>query len=114
MASMLTRTHAPPGGPRVRLRLARRSDAGAVRELLEDRGVTATELDLQRLLTYDPTRRTVICAFAPLDGSETLVGIGAIRHDDDEPETLVAARGIGSLLARVLRERAESHRRRVA
>jgi len=111
---MLTRTHAPPGGPRVRLRLARRSDAAAVRELLEARGVTASELDLQRLLTYDPTRRTVICAFAPIDGAETLVGVGAMHHAAGEPETLVADRGVGPLLARVLRERAASHRRRVA
>jgi hypothetical protein len=34
MASPFARTHALPGGPPVRLRLARRSDAPAVRELL--------------------------------------------------------------------------------
>lgn len=115
MASMLTRTHAPSRGPRVRLRLARPSDAAAAVDLLADHGLEANEMELRRLLSYDPTRRTVICAFAPIDDHETLVGLGAIGlRADAEVETLIADRAVGRLLSRVLRERAVSHGRRVA
>ena len=56
----------------------RRGDAGAVAELLAGRGIEASDVDLARLLAFDPARRAVICACAPVDGRETVVGIGAI------------------------------------
>lgn len=109
MHSPFTRTYALPAGPRVRLRLARRGDRAAVRELLAGRGVEASDLDVSRLLTYDPVRRTVLCAFAPVDGAETLVGIAAIElRDGAEPDTVVVderlTEGLGELLGAVLAE----------
>lgn len=107
MRSPLTRTYALPAGPRVRLRLARRGDRTAVAALLGGRGVAANELDVLRLLTFDPVERVVICAFAPVDGCETLVGIGAIDlRDGAEPDTVVVDErltgGLGELLGTVL------------
>jgi hypothetical protein len=118
-ASPLTRTYALDSGPRVRLRLARRSDEPAVRALLAGRGVEATDLEIRRLLSFDVQRRVVLCAFAPLRGSETLVGIGAIDvADDAEPDTLVVDErltdGLGELLGEVLAVRARARARRVA
>jgi hypothetical protein len=53
---LLTGSHTLANGVRVRLRL----DAG--------------ELDLQRLLHFDPRSRRAVCAFAWIGGVETLVG----------------------------------------
>jgi hypothetical protein len=117
--SPLRRTFPLAGGPRVRLRLARRSDSERVRALLEARGVAASELEILGLLTYDPARRFVLCAFAPLDGAETLVGIGAIDLEPGaDPDTLVVdeelTEGLAAVLGGMLLERARSHGRRAA
>jgi hypothetical protein len=103
----------------VRLRLARRSDLPGVRALLLQRDVAASELDVERLLRFDPSRRVVIAATAPLGGTETLVGVGAIDlADADEPDTLVVDEqltdGLGALLADALVQRARIHTRRSA
>src|SRR5215218_9833043 len=87
--SPLRRTFPVPGGPPVRLRLAGPSDRAGVRALLERRGIDAGDLDIQRLLAFDPARRHVLAALAPLDGRETLVGIGAIANGAAAPDTLV-------------------------
>lgn len=112
MPSPFARTHALPGGPPVRLRLARRSDAPAVRGLLAG----ASEVEVARLLAFDPAARAVICACAPIDGRETVVGIGAIDlRRGAEADVLVASTdGLGELLAETLRRRAEGHASRVA
>ncbi len=107
MRSPLTRTYPLPAGPRVRLRLARPGDGPAVLALLADRGVAADALEVSRLLRFDPLERVVLCAFAPVDGAETLVGIGAIDlADGAEPDTLVVDErltdGLGELLGAVL------------
>jgi hypothetical protein len=119
MHSAFVRTFALEDGPRVRLRLARRGDADAVRELLERRGIAASDLEIGRLLTFDPAGRVVLCAFAPLDRTETLVGIGATDlFAGAEPDTLVVderlAGGLARLLGEVLVGRARAHGRRVA
>jgi hypothetical protein len=118
MSSPFARTHALPGGPPVRLRLARRSDAPGVRELLAGRGIAASEVEVARLLAFDPGARAVICACAPVDGRETVVGIGAIElRAGAEIDTLVVeARtdGLGELLGEALRRRAEGHAKHVA
>jgi hypothetical protein len=112
--SPLRRTFPVPGGPHVRLRLAGPSDRPHVRALLERRGVPVTDLELRRLLAFDPARRMVLCALAPIDGHETLVGLGAIDNGEAEPDVLVVddrlARGLAELLGRVLVERARSRR----
>ena len=119
MSSPFARTHALPGGPPVRVRLARRSDAPAVRDLLAGRGIEASEVEVARLLAFDPGARAVICACAPVDGREAVVGIGAIElRAGAEVDTLVVdeARtdGLGELLGEVLHRRAEGHAARVA
>ena len=59
---------------------------------------------------FDPARRQVLCAFAALDGRETLVGLGAIDCGEDAPDVLVVderlAAGLGEVLSRVPVERA--------
>lgn len=119
MLSPFIRTHPLRDGPRVRLRLALRSDAPAVRDLLARRGLEASGLDLGRLLSFDPGRRVVLCAFAPIDGCETLAGVGAIELDPQaDPDTLVVderlAGGLSTLLGEALSARAHAHGRRVA
>jgi hypothetical protein len=119
VVSPFARTHPLPGGPPVRLRLARRSDAPAVRDLLAGRGIAASEVEIARLLAFDPAARAVICACAPVDGRETVVGIGAIDlKAGGEVDTLVIdeARtdGLGELLGEVLQRRAQGHAARVA
>ena len=119
MTSVLTRTHAPDRGPRVRVRLARRADHPAVAALLRACGVTASDLEIKRLLSYHPLHRSVLLAFAPIDGAERLVGLGAIDlREDAEPDTVVVdesvAGGLGPLLGSLLAERAAARASRVA
>ena len=117
--ALLARSFALPYGPRVRLRLARRSDLPAIRGLLERRGVPASELSLDRLVRYDPWRRVVMCASALVGGTETIVGIGAIElAHGAEPDTLVVderlTEGLGELLGAALVRRAQTHARHAA
>jgi hypothetical protein len=116
---IFTRTFGLDSGPRVRLRLARATDRVAVGALLAERGVVASELSVRRLLAYDPLTRRVLAAFAPIDGTETLVGIGAIdlRPDADVDTLVIDERltaGLGELLVRILRDRAQARPRRAA
>ncbi len=112
--SPLRRTFPVPGGPPVRLRMAGPSDRPLVTALLERRGLPAEEIDVQRLLAFDPARRHVFCALAPLDGTEVLAGIGAIDFGAEDPDVLVVddrfAPGLGDVLGRVLIERSRSRR----
>jgi hypothetical protein len=80
---------------------------------LQRRGLDASDLELQRLLAFDPGRRSVLAAFAPLEGQETLVGLGAIENGEDLPDVLVVDERLTSLsdvLGRVLAERARARR----
>ena len=111
--AVLTRTYALPSGPRVRLRLAGMRDREAVAALLGDASAA------HRLLRHDPARRMVLTAFAPVDGTERLVGIGAIDLDAEaDVDTLVVDErltdGLGPLLDDMLRGRAAAHGRRAA
>ena len=111
--SPLRRTFPVPGAPPVRLRLAGPADHAAVRALLERRGIDADDLEIKRLLAFDPARRHVLAALALLDGQETLVGIGAITGGEDVPDVLVVDErmtALSDVLGRVLAERAR-HRR---
>jgi hypothetical protein len=107
--SPLRRTFPVPGGPPVRLRLAGPSDRPHIRALLAGRGIEAGDLEVRRLLAFDPSRRHVLCALAPIDGQETLVGLGAIDAGAEAPDVLVVDQRLGGLaavLGRVLVERA--------
>jgi hypothetical protein len=117
--ALLSRSYALPHGPRVRLRLARRRDLPALAGLLAQRGVEASELELTRLVRFDPTERTVLCATAFVGGTETVVGVGAIELTADAvPDTVVVderlTEGLGELLGAALTQRADAHARRVA
>jgi len=117
--ALLSRSYELPAGPRVRLRLARRSDLPGIRALLRQRGVEASDLELERLVRYDPRQRIVLCAMAPVRAAETVVGVGAIDLDAAaEPETIVVDErltdGLGTLLAEALVQRAQIHARRTA
>ena len=102
-------------GTRVRLRLARRSDAPAIRELLRSAGgpgAALQDLDVARLVHADPRRCCVMCAMALIAGRETLVGIGVrtITDESEEPELVVVDRelaaGVDGLLTAALGGRA--------
>jgi hypothetical protein len=117
--AMLSRSYALPCGPRVRLRLARPSDLPGIRSLLARRGLPATETGLERLVRYDPSRRLVLCALAPLAAGETVAGVAAIELSPGaEPETVVVDEeltdGLGPLMGDVLSHRADMHARHVA
>lgn len=91
-------------GVPVRLRLARSSDARMVRELLEDQGFHSAELDLARLVHFDPRRRYVLCATGLVDGRERLMGVGAITlAGATEPEMLLVAEEHAEEVAPLLR-----------
>ena len=98
----------------MRLRMAGPHDRELVTRLLERRGLPADQLDVQRLLAFDPCRRHVLCALAPLDGTEVLAGVGAIDFGAHAPELLVIderfAPGLGGVLGRVLIERSRARR----
>ena len=91
---------------RVKLRLARPSDALRVRAFLERRRPALAE-DVRRFTFYDPRERLVLVATAPIDGGEQIVGLvdagsGApvvVAHEPDLVELLTAAGD--SLSARV-------------
>ena len=113
--AVLSRTFALASGPRVRLRLAVPADARHIARLLDERGVHATELDVRRLLAFSPSRRLVVCALAPLDGRETLVGVAGIDLERDaDVDTLVVDErltdGLGELMVSELTERAARSR----
>ena len=111
--SPLRRTFPVPGGPPVRLRLAGPADRDGVRALLARRELEATDLELRRLLAFDPARRHVLAALAPLEGAETVVGIGSIGNGEDAPDVLVVDErlpGLSAVIGRVLVERARGRR----
>jgi hypothetical protein len=94
--------------------MARSSDAAPIRALLERVDFAAGDLELARLVQFDPRHRYVICAAGLIDGAETLVGVGAIQLDTEErpaePETLVVtgehAADVAELLTGALIDRA--------
>jgi hypothetical protein len=84
--ALLARTYELPNRQRVRLRLARRSDLPGLRGLLAQRGIEPSALELERLVRYHPRRRLVLCATAPIDGTEAVVGVGAVELGTPRPE----------------------------
>jgi hypothetical protein len=90
---MLSRAHTLEDGHRVRLRNARPSDSSAIAQLLEERGVARSEppeLDVYRLIRFDPRRRLAICATALIGNVEQIVAVGSIAIGADAPELVVA------------------------
>jgi hypothetical protein len=108
---LLGRSHRLPDGGRVRLRLTQPRDLRHIRELLMARGCAAVDLEVARLVRFDPRRRVVVCAWAWADGSEQLVGVGAIEVGLEAPELVCAdegrAPGLAELLRHALQDRAQ-------
>ena len=114
MAVLLDRTHPLPGGPRVRLRLARPGDRADLHELLERLGLEAEDIDVRRALRCTPGHALSICATA-WDGSrERLVGIGTLSLSGRRHTLLAEDRRVARLLAHGLGEHAGTWARRVA
>jgi hypothetical protein len=80
--ALLATTH-NADGLRVRLRLARPSDAMRVRGFLE-RHMPELARDARRFTYYDPRERIVLAATAHIEGSERIVGLADLRPLDDE------------------------------
>jgi hypothetical protein len=94
----VARTHTLPGGSRVLLRLARARDEAPVNALIARTSARYSELDVARLVRFDPRRRMVVCASELFEGTELIVGLGAIRLDSERPEVLVADERLGEHL----------------
>jgi hypothetical protein len=120
--ALLATSYLLPGGMRVRLRLLAASDAERVRHLLAGAGQEPSDLELLRLTRFDPRRRLVLCATALIDGTDQLVGLGAIelgpRDGEPVPETVAvhprAPDGLAQLISGALVGRARALARRHA
>jgi hypothetical protein len=112
--ALLARSYTLPRGPRVCLRLARTRDACGIADLLWSHGQQPDELELARLIRFDPRRQIVIVATALVDSRETVVGVGAIELDQG-PHLLPSfvlvdehlTEGLGELLTAALVGRAQ-------
>jgi hypothetical protein len=114
MHRSLDATTTLPDGTHVRVRLPQAADRAALRALHARLRLAAEELELARVLRFDPRERAVVCATAWLDGGPQVVGYAAIDRDAAEPDVLVAdedlAPGIGAVLAQALRRRPAGRR----
>jgi hypothetical protein len=97
---MMALTYRLPDGARVGLRLARARDEAAVRALVARSGAPCSELDVARLVRFDPRRRMVICAL--LETTEVIVGVGAIPLDSNRLELLLVDEQLGEELGELL------------
>lgn len=109
--ALLARSYPLPTGERVRLRLLRQSDAAAVRQLLVEAGDVPDELEVRRLLSFDPRHRIAIAAVTPRPRAEALLGAGAIDLiPGADPDVIVVdpacADALEDLLGSALRARA--------
>lgn len=111
---LLARSYALARGPRVCLRLARARDAGGIADLLWGHGRQPDELELERLVRFDPRRQVVLVATALVESRETVVGVGAIEleHSLEALPTFVLAdahltEGLDELLTAALVGRAQ-------
>ncbi|HLY49337.1 MAG TPA: hypothetical protein VKR21_09080 [Solirubrobacteraceae bacterium] len=93
------------GGAPVRLRLARASDAAAIKRLVEDHELGRGEVEAARLVHFDPRRRYVLCAAGLRGSTEAVLGVGAIRLEAAaEPDLLVVGEEAPAEIAGLLRQ----------
>jgi hypothetical protein len=120
--ALLGRFYPLADGSRVGLRITRPSDVAPIRELIARRSTVdgpvpaACDLEVARLVNFDPRRQCVICATALVDRGERMVGVGSIRVDDQpsrsglEPQLVLldpdAPAGVEALLTGALVGRA--------
>ena len=97
----------------MRLRMVGPRDAGAIRSLLSHQGLDLDELELARLVRFDPRCRAVVCASALIGPTETIVGIGAIDLDGQTPDLVLvdneAGEDLRQLVVSALVSRARAH-----
>lgn len=110
--------HALASGAQIRLRLPQRADAAGVVALCERMGLQVDDVDVARMLRFDPRRRAVGCAVAWTGDCETVVGIGATELGTRRgPDLLLcdpAHPGLPPVLERWLAEKAAGRARRAA
>lgn len=118
--ALLASTHPIAGGERVRLRLARPSDALRVRTFLEGLSEdtrrrrflspmpVVPDAIVRHFTFFDPRTRLVVAAMLPTRGGETLVGLADVALLETGLAELAVVvddpfqnRGVGSLLAEV-------------
>ena len=113
--ALLARSYPLPTGERVRLRLLRKSDAAAVRQLLVEAGATPDELEVRRLLSFDPRHRIAIAAVTPRPRAEALLGAGAIDLiPGADPDAIVVDPSCGDALEDLLSSALRARARRAA
>lgn len=99
-----------PDGSRLRVRLPQAVDRHALRALHARLGLVAEDLDIARVLRFDPRRVAVACASVWDGSTEIVVGYGAIRLDAGDPHLLVCdeatAPGARDALGQALRDHA--------
>ncbi|HEX6391513.1 MAG TPA: hypothetical protein VFZ89_18760 [Solirubrobacteraceae bacterium] len=108
---MLLNSHTTlPDGSRVRVRLPQASDRAGLRALHDRLGLHLEDLDIARMLRFDPQALAVGCATVWNGSRETVVGYGAIHLRDEEPHLLICdeatAPGVRDALDAALREHA--------
>jgi hypothetical protein len=81
--------------------------------LLSRQGLHVDDLELARLVRFDPRCRAVICASALIGPTETIVALGAIDLDAASPDIVIAdssaGDGLRELVAGALMSRARAH-----
>jgi hypothetical protein len=113
--ALLARSYPLPTGERVRLRLLRKSDAAAVRQLLVEAGAVPDELEVRRLLLFDPRHRIAIAAVTPRPRAEALLGAGAIDLiPGADPAAIVVDPSCGDALEDLLSSALRARARRAA
>jgi hypothetical protein len=85
--TLLATTH-DAAGLRVRLRLARPSDALRLQAFLESHAPWLAS-QVTRFTFYDPRERLVVVATAPLEGSEEIVGLADLGIPQRRKATVV-------------------------
>jgi hypothetical protein len=110
--ALLARYYTLSRGPRVCLRLVRSRDADGIRRLCERAGLTLGELELARLVSFDPGTQIVLCATALIDSAETVLGVGVIERGVDRelvPRLVVADEELTDGLAGLLHDALVGH-----
>lgn len=100
---MLLDTHITlPSGDRVRLRLPQGRETRGVGALLLRLGLNPDDVDVRRLLRFDPRRRAVVCATLWTAEGEVLVGVGGLTYLDGHVDLLVTDEELAPGLAEAL------------
>ncbi len=84
-----------------------------IKAFLAERGLAVDDLELARLLRFDPRRRAVICASTLIDVREAVVALGAIMLDTSAPDIVLVGHDpdgeLRALLVAALAGRRQAH-----